>query len=104
MIADMADRPFGVCVNAPTRRNAAQYFCYDGFGHDAPPGGALWQVPARRSNRRVGAESRSVTSSANDGFSGSPSCILGGNARAPYGPSKGNSARPSGTAWNQPAI
>src|ERR1700716_4229736 len=23
-------------------------FCYDGFGHDAPCDGALWQVPARR--------------------------------------------------------
>jgi hypothetical protein len=40
--------PFLV-VDAPTRRNAAQYSCYDGFGHDAPFRGALWQVPARRS-------------------------------------------------------
>jgi hypothetical protein len=34
-------------ICAPTGRNAAQYFCYDGFGHDASLPGALWQVPAR---------------------------------------------------------
>ena len=40
--------------HAPTRRNAAQSFCYDGFGHDAPVHGALWQVPARRANGASG--------------------------------------------------
>ena len=36
-LARLADLlPFRLCVNAPTGRQAAQYFCYDGFGHDAP--------------------------------------------------------------------
>ena len=33
---DIAFPFLGVCVNAPARRNAAQYFCYYGFGHGAP--------------------------------------------------------------------
>jgi len=32
-------------VNAPARRNAAQFFAIDGFGHVAPSHGAVWQVP-----------------------------------------------------------
>ena len=40
--------------HAPTRRNAAQSFCYDGFGHDAPFRGASWQVPARRFRHATG--------------------------------------------------
>jgi hypothetical protein len=38
-----------------TRRQADLFFARNRFGHDAPLAGALWQVPARRFQRRVGA-------------------------------------------------
>jgi hypothetical protein len=40
-------------VMGTVRRQAAQYFCYCRFGHDAPSYGALWQV-ARVGYRRSG--------------------------------------------------
>ena len=43
---DMAFLPSWVCVNAPPRRNAAQYFCYCGFGADDVP--RQWCVVASR--------------------------------------------------------
>jgi len=37
------------------RTPSRQLLRYESVGHDAPLPGALWQVPARRTKRRVGA-------------------------------------------------
>ena len=41
--------------HAPTGRNAAQSFCYDGFGHDAPLAWCVATSPGPEVQLRVGA-------------------------------------------------
>jgi hypothetical protein len=50
ILCNKARVPKALLLPYPSMGNAAQSFCYDGFGHDAPVRGALWQVPARRSH------------------------------------------------------
>ena len=47
ILCNKARVPKALLLPYPSMGNAAQSFCYDGFGHGAPSPGASWQVPAR---------------------------------------------------------